>query len=154
MVGVVVLMAGASFGKNDYGDRMADHLGIAAAPKEWCSLCHIVPGEINRPFGFAALDAGVAMRATPIETVLDRIDMRLIDSDGDDVADVAELRLLRDPNRREPPPTADRVVFQRSPSPRMLYGCGSDMISELVGGLVIFVVFTLRRRRHGQNLHS
>lgn len=107
-----------------FPQTVATHLGASRVPD--CSVCHVGSqqrGTANTPFGSEMRSRGVvAYDEASLTEALDQMENARIDSDGDAIIDVDELRLGSDPNNA---PGASTFT--------PTYGCGVSRDAQ-VGG--------------------
>ena len=115
------------------------HLSLSADPA--CTLCH---ATAIGGFGTATTPFGVTVHATygaqsenepSLIAALDKMADAGVDSDGDGVGDIAELKAGTDPNTSSTSPAL----------PDYKYGCGADAVPALAAVLSVLVL-ALRRR--------
>jgi len=119
---------------------IATDLGLTYVPE--CSLCHVGgnagPGTARSPFALTARSYGLdGSDRTLLQTALTQMEAAKVDSDGDGVPDIAELRAGNDPNIAG---TAG-LIGRADPS----YGCSSGTPTG-AGALIIVWLLWLRRR--------
>jgi hypothetical protein len=173
----VLLVPGNLWASMAFPEAIQKELGLAAVPPPdpGCRICHRDDNgmlkTVTKPFGQAMMKQGAT--ATSVPKMLDALrslDAKGIDSDGDTIPDVDELRQGTNPNARnalplppgsggapEMPPEGEEEVGSSIPLPET--GCtiavGSVVPTTPVSaapfalGLVLGAVRrVLRRRRH------
>lgn len=98
-------LAQPSLASPNYPDMIAEILEMSCAPP--CTICHIDNnggvGTVTRTFGVAMRDAGLrAGGSNQLSGLLEELENDAIDSDGDGVGDVSELRADQNPSREDP----------------------------------------------------
>jgi len=145
---VAVLLPSTASGSRRFPAEIATDLVLSYQPA--CSLCHVKgntgPGTANTPVALSMKARGLQSGGrSSVSSSLAALDSDRVDSDGDGVTDVDELRMGTDPNSPEPTPFAGRV----DPA----YGCsvgrshGRTDERELIAMAAASVVWLLRRRR-------
>lgn len=119
---------------------IATDLGLSYVPE--CSLCHVGgnagPGTARSPFALTARSYGLdGSDRTLLQTALQKMEAAKVDSDGDGVPDIAELRAGNDPN------IAGTAALIGRPDPS--YGCTSASRTG-PGALLVLGLLLLRRR--------
>jgi hypothetical protein len=137
-----ILAGRAAQATSNFPDAVQRDLGLAQTPD--CSLCHAGGitglGTVTTPFGTSMRARGlVASDENSLKTALDLMAKSNVDSDGDGIPDIVELRDGTDPNA---PGNVEPVS----------YGCSIQNDSEsragsgpLAAGLVLGVLTLLRR---------
>lgn len=105
----VGLLALPAFASENYTIEIQNKYDIDYPPQS-CSLCHTGgitgAGTVNTPFGTALRMRGlVSGNVNALNTALDTLETDGVDSDGDGVTDIDELKNGTDPNRRDATPT-------------------------------------------------
>jgi len=97
-----------------FPDTIVAHLGLNYMPP--CSVCHASAsggGPMAKPFGIALQQRGLSPgNDSSLETALDQLEADAVDSDGNGVTDIAQMRAGNDPN------TGESLY-----GPEMTYGC-------------------------------
>ncbi len=129
---------------------IASHLGLDFQPP--CSVCHATEsggGPMAKPFGLALQQRGMrASDGVSLRGALDSLERDEVDSDGNGVPDVAQLRSGLDPN-----------TGLQLGGPEIEYGCFNRVASQRrgteLGGLAFvvvvmagFVLVRVRRARY------
>lgn len=101
----LVLMAGEAKASPTFPDEIQQHLGLSYSPA--CSLCHAGGvtgfGTVTTPFGKAMRARGLtAGSITSLDAALDQMAADRVDSNGDGVTDIEELKAGTDPNANAP----------------------------------------------------
>lgn len=159
----VCLFATSAAATENFPPLIASQLS-AAEPS--CTLCHNTPqggsGTVSTLFGRAMLQRGLTpWDEDSLIAALAQMESEAVDSDGDGVGDVEEVRTGRSPNRGEPAggsagtgsegvTTAEGVTADDVPPPS--YGCAVGGGADLGAmGAVLSLAFCLeawRRRRN------
>ncbi len=145
-MGAVVLAAGPSMATPNFPGALQAHIGASATPP--CSTCHeggrTGRGTVNTPFGRAMRAHGlVEFNEASLVSALDQLAAEKVDSNGNGVSDIDELRAGGDPNPAAIAGNDDLPV----------YGCAGRVSSvPSRGGAVPFallaaVVAVVRRQR-------
>lgn len=156
---LLALAAAPAFASSTFPAAIRAHLSLPAPIPQDCALCHVNgitgAGTVNTLFGKAVRARGaVANNETALNTAIDRMATDAVDSDGDGVTDIQELRNGTDPN------VADRdggtgggagggagggggTVTLPPPS----YGCGASTAPGLLGAVGLLGLAALRRVR-------
>jgi hypothetical protein len=142
---VLLLSTSTAHATPNFPDAVRRILGAVQSPP--CSVCHAGGqtgrGTVTTPFGQAMRDRGlVAYDETSLQTALTRMETDKVDSNGDGVPDVDELRAGKDPNLT-------------GSAPELQYGCGvtagrGHPWTAAPLGLAALVRSLLRRRRLGR----
>lgn len=123
----------------NFPPAIREDLGLGYEPS--CSICHAggvtERGTVTTPFGRALRERGlVADDTDSLKGALAALEKDGIDSDGDGVPDVEQLREGRDPNGTGERPT---------------YGCSSTKSDASTGGslgvVLVAMLLVSRRRR-------
>jgi MYXO-CTERM domain-containing protein len=136
---VALLLVHTAAANPKYPAIVYNELGLDVAPA--CTLCHRDNlgglGTVEKPFGLELMDRGLT--ATNGEDVLpgllDDMEADEVDSDGDKVGDIAELKEGTDPN----------VAGSTLSPPK--YGCLSTASGTAPAALLALVALGLVRRR-------
>jgi hypothetical protein len=101
----VLLVHTAAFASPTFPDEIQKHLALTYSPA--CSLCHSGGvtgfGTVNTPFGKAMRARGLTSGSTAsLDTALDQMATENVDSNGDGVSDIQELKNGTDPNANAP----------------------------------------------------
>lgn len=146
-VGLVALPAWAS---ENYTIEIQNKYGIDYPPQS-CSLCHTGgitgAGTVTTPFGTALrqrnLESG---NVNTLITALDTLETDGVDSDGDGVTDIDELKAGTDPNRRDATSTDGGTGGGGGTTevPPVQYGIGCNAAAP---GLLLGAVLLLLTRR-------
>jgi hypothetical protein len=135
------LFAAAAWASPTFPAVIHTHLSLSADPA--CALCHTNGitgfGTVTTPFGLTVHKTyGAQSENEPsLIAALDKMADAGVDSDGDGVGDIAELKAGTDPN----------VSSTGAGSTLGLkYGCGADVVPSLAAVLGV-LVFAARRRR-------
>lgn len=176
---LVLALPFAARASESYPSRIRSDLGLSYTPQ--CTLCHRTNsggrGTVTTPFGKTTMSPyGLGAGSTSkLDSVLQQMEADGVDSDGDGVGDIAELRAGTDPNvaNAPPPPPPDAgpgptpdagvpdggVVDGGAPPPAPApgptpgnepptYGCNSTGHGLLVSALLLGALM-MRRRRTG-----
>ncbi len=113
-----------------FPDEMQKHLGLAYTPP--CTLCHATAlggGPVTTKFGQSMTANGLGVSITSLDTALDALNTKKIDSDGDGTPDIQQIEEGRDPSTGTVAPTA----------PPERYGCGAHIAPTPVRFVSIFL---------------
>lgn len=142
LLGTVMLAPAVAWALPEFPDEIANDVGGTAVPA--CSLCHLggKTGGVTTvtPFVLSLKERGFDGNGASLRMALVQLETDAVDTDGDGVGDVAELRAGTDP--ASPVPAA--------PSVEPSYGCrvaaGAPEASALpLSGLAL--AWLARRRR-------
>ena len=101
-----------------FPDTIVAHLGLSFMPP--CSVCHASAsggGPMAKPFGVALQERGLSPGDDgSLERALDQLETDAIDSDGNGVTDVMQLRAGNDPS------SGESLL-----GPEMTYGCAGTV---------------------------
>lgn len=153
LLALAIALAAPAHASSSYPDVVTAHLSLSAPPPQLCALCHTNGitglGTVNTPFGQALRARGaVGSNEASVTTALDRLQTDTVDSDGDTVTDLQELKDGTDPNVAT---TSDGGAgggggsFVLPPPPT--YGCGASAAPGFLGAVGVLVLTVLRRRR-------
>lgn len=127
-----------------FPDEIQKHLGLAYTPP--CTLCHATAlggGPVTTKFGQSMKANGLGVTTTSLDTALDALAAKKVDSDGDGTPDIQQIEEGRDPSTGTAAPTA----------PPERYGCGAHIAPTPVSFANIFLCaaaslgFAMGRRR-------
>ncbi len=146
---VVLLLAAPAFATPTFPAVLEARFGVA--PSEGCAVCHTGSGTgantVNTPFGRALRMRGLQPHdETSLAAALDALADGAVDSDGDGVADVAELMAGTSPNLANPASGGggpDPVVVL----PPAQFGCGAAVVPELIFLSALLPLLRSRRRK-------
>ncbi|HEY2406601.1 MAG TPA: thrombospondin type 3 repeat-containing protein [Polyangiaceae bacterium] len=134
--------------KRQYPAMIAKDLALAYLVP--CSTCHLKgnvgAGTAGTPFALSLRDRGLSGEESTLTSALSRLEADDVDSDGDGIPDVTELRSGSDPNSS----ANASIVNAQEPG----YGCGGSAprgtpdAGKAFVGLAGFG-WLLRRRRRG-----
>jgi len=143
----VLATAGSAAASPVFPDAIKSHLALSYSPS--CAICHEGgrggTGTVTTPFGRAMMARGLKAGDTAaLTSALDQMAAEKVDSDGNGVSDIDQLKMGKDPNG------GSGVAMG---APPVEYGCGGAtvaranngdgmLIALIVGGLVL-----ARRRR-------
>ncbi|MFT3710601.1 MAG: thrombospondin type 3 repeat-containing protein [Archangium sp.] len=144
------LFASTAFASADYPGEIMTKYGLSGLPPQLCSLCHPNgsggTGTATAPMAIALQSRGLTSgNAASLRMALDRLEADMVDSDGDGVIDVEELKAGTDPNKKD-------VVTDGGTGggggttviPALKYGCGANISPEL---FFLVLLAPLARRR-------
>lgn len=127
-------LGGAAFASSGYPTVVHDHLALSTFPQ--CTLCHTTlaggAGTANQPFGVSVRNHGAVggEQDAKLIAALDALAAANVDSDGDGVPDVTELKTGLNPNVKH-------GVDGGTPGPELpeppRYGCGAESTPAVLG---------------------
>ena len=97
----VFLSSATALASDPYPAAIAQKLSV---PAPMCTICHLtnIGGlmTVTKPFGRTAMNKYglVKLNPTQLQTILTQMEADGVDSDGDGVGDIAEIRAGTDPN--------------------------------------------------------
>jgi MYXO-CTERM domain-containing protein len=136
---VALLFVHTAAANPKYPAIVYNELGLDVAPA--CTLCHRDNlgglGTVEKPFGLELMDRGLTATngADELPGLLDDMETDEVDSDGDGVGDIAELKDGTDPN----------VAGSTLSPPK--YGCLSTTSGTVPAALLALLALGLVRRR-------
>jgi len=146
--------APAAAASKNFPEALRSKLGLAALPypPQGCQLCHQNdeggPRTATKPFGRTLLKTGTAGGSVPrLYAALKSVEADGVDSDGDGVSDIVELKAETDPNVALSS-TGEPLPMDEIPLPQT--GCQfAGPRGSSVGALVILLgaAFSLELRR-------
>ncbi len=153
----VFTLAGAARATPNFPPAIQQQLSLAAEPH--CAICHSDGdkgglGTVNTPFGRNMRQRGlVHFDTNALKNALDQMKVGHVNSAGDCLDDVDELKAGRDPNVPDPTcPDGGGGMITPTESDGPLYGCGVARRQERTREMPVVVFFAatillLRRRR-------
>jgi uncharacterized protein (TIGR03382 family) len=152
------LLASPAWATSTFPTAIKTHLGLASEPSQSCGLCHknnqLGIGTVTTPFGTNMRMRGLkAGDEASLATALDAMAAENVDSDGDGVTDIDELKAGTNPNVVDGPTDGGMGggtgggAGGGSELPPIRYGCGANSVPGALGLLGLAFVFALRRRR-------
>jgi hypothetical protein len=161
----ILMVASLAHATPNFPPAIQQDLSLAAAPD--CSICHTDgdqggKGTVNTPFGVNMRSRGlVEFDTTSLQNALNQMESEHVDSAGDCLDDIDELKAGRDPNLPDPPGAcadagAEAGAIAETPSGPAppTYGCIGAIApvrtpeSPYFYGISLFVAIAwLRRRR-------
>jgi hypothetical protein len=155
----LVLLASPAWATSEFPTAIKSHLGLSATPPESCGLCHrnnvLGAGTVTTPFGTSMRMRGLMPNDNAsLTTALNRMDTDRVDSDGDTVTDIAELRAGTSPNVAQSPDggagggTGEGTGGGGGETvPDVRFGCGANAVPGGSALAALLMVSRLRRRR-------
>lgn len=141
---LVLLTGGSAFATANFPAATRTHLSLTYDPQ--CALCHTNgitgKGTVTTPFGKSMMARGlVASDETALNSALDKMVTDKVDSDGDGVTDIDELKAGTDPNTK-----AGETATAAG------YGCNATAgdPSALGAGLLVGLGLLVSRRRRAR----
>jgi MYXO-CTERM domain-containing protein len=148
----------------NFPPEVARHLSLPAPPD--CSLCHhdgiTGLGTVTTPFGTSMRAQGlVPFDTASLDSALDALDQAKVDSDGDCVPDIDELKAGTNPDVPDNPDggaCADESAAAANAPPPPVYGCQLRVAPDeppataglwALGAAALALVSRLRRRASG-----
>jgi hypothetical protein len=161
----ILFSSGVASATPNFPPEIMSHLSLAALPD--CTLCHTDgdqggKGTANTPFALNMKTRGlVEFDSSSLDAALDKMATDRVDSAGDCLDDIDELKAGNDPNQPDPAGScADAGVDQaaappvNSPPPQApTYGCGARIAAKnsnddsFVALAVVAGLALARRRR-------
>jgi uncharacterized protein (TIGR03382 family) len=143
------LLAAPAWATSTFPTTIQSHLKLSASPPQSCGLCHknnqIGTGTVTTPIGASLRARGLVLNdEASLTAALDQLAADKVDSDGDGVGDIDELKARTNPNVAES--VADGGMGEEQVPP-VRYGCGANSVPELLGLLGAALALGLRRRR-------
>ena len=141
--GLVLLGATSARATPTFPGVIQKELGLSSTPQ--CAVCHqggqTAVGTVTTPFGAALRGKGLVFyNDASLRTALGALAAENVDSDGDGMSDVEELKADRDPNKNDATGGIDTGL-----PPEPFYGCAAAPGAP--GALVLLGLGLLRRRR-------
>ncbi len=146
VLGLALWGASPAWATGEYPDVLQSTLSLPSYPS--CALCHQGPqavGTVVTPFGMSLRARGlVSFNNAALRSALEKLEADKVDSDGDGVPDIEELKTGRDPNRAEATGGDGEPILEEV-LPEPTYGCGvaPGGLSLGLAGLLL----VLQRRR-------
>jgi hypothetical protein len=135
---VAILVARTSRATPNFPPGIQQDLALNYQPD--CSICHTDGdqgglGTVNAPFGKNIRERGlVAFDTGALQSALNQMESEHVDSAGDCLDDIDELKAGRNPNEPDPPGVCDDAGAQpitETPQPETLsYGCSSRSLLD------------------------
>jgi hypothetical protein len=144
------LFASTALASADYPGEIMTKYGLSGLPPQLCSLCHPNgsggTGTATAPMAIALQARGLTSgSAASLAMALDRLEADMVDSDGDGVIDVQELKNGTDPNKKDVATDGGTGGGGGTTViPALTYGCGANVAPEL---LFLLLLAPLARRR-------
>ncbi|MET0403943.1 MAG: thrombospondin type 3 repeat-containing protein [Cystobacter sp.] len=147
LLGAVLLGASVAQATPTFPGVIRTELGLSSTPQ--CSVCHqgaYQVGTVTTPFGAALRARGLEFHDDgSLSSALAALARESVDSDGDGTPDTEELKVGRDPNRKDAPgEPGEEPVVDFPPEPT--YGCHAAPGAPL-GALLAGWWLARRRRR-------
>jgi hypothetical protein len=146
LASVLLFAPRAAFGRAEFPDRLQEATHAPCVPQ--CSICHESVqggGPADQPFAKSLRRMGKLEGPDAIKYAVDQLEQQNVDSDGDGVGDIAEIRAGKDPNYAR-----DALICLPD------VGCGAHVSREapsdglsvvLALGVALALVLTRRSRR-------
>jgi hypothetical protein len=142
-LGLAAIAPAAAQAKPRFPAIIRSHLGLDYDPP--CRLCHIHgttgAGSVSTPFGNSMLAHGMTGDESTIVPALDALAADAVDSDGDGIPDITELKADTDPNT-----PADVSLVSSDPKYGCSIGAGAPS-GTLAGGIGVLLLVARRSRR-------